>query len=65
MFALPLDNDGFHDVMDCVVAKLKEPIKRIFPKEADKFIEVKCELVSYAAACKAKQVTGAEIHRSF
>ncbi len=62
-FDLSSEHDGWHDILDSVVARLKPTISVFFPNEADGFVETKCELISYAAAYKAKLLSGAEIPR--
>lgn len=62
-FDLPPDHDGWHDVLDSILKKMKPIIARIFPNEAEGFVEAKCELVGYAAAYEGRLVAGAKIEK--
>jgi hypothetical protein len=55
------DHDGWHDVLDSIVVKMKPIIARVFPTEAVGFVEAKCELIAYAAAYEGKLIAGVKI----
>lgn len=60
-FDLSSEHDGWHDVLDSVVARLEPTISGFFPNETDGFVKAKCELLSYAAAYEAKLWSGTVI----
>lgn len=60
-FDLPSEHDGWHDVLDTIVTRLKPIISTFFPNETDGFVEAKCELISYALAYKAKLMDGVDV----
>lgn len=60
-FNLPSDHDGWHDVLDEMVIRLKPIMSKFFPIETAAFVEAKCELLSYAAAYNAKLCSGSEL----
>lgn len=62
-FGLTSNHDGWHDVLDSAVKKLKAPLSKLFPNETEGFVEAKCELIGYAAAYCAKLWSGAEVPR--
>lgn len=63
-FDLPPDHDGWHDILDSIVARLKPVISISFPSEDVGFVEAKCELIAYAAAYEGRLVAGSEIDRT-
>ena len=63
-FDLPSDHDGWHEVLDSILAKITPIISKSFPNETEGFVEAKSELIGYAAAYEGKLIAGAEIDRT-
>ena len=56
--------DNYHEALDVVVGRIREPMSVICADEENASMEIKCELLGYAAAYKAKLLTGDEMHPS-
>lgn len=63
-FDLPPNHDGWHDILDSIVVRLKPIVSVLFPNEEVGFVEAKCELIAYAAAYEGRLVAGSEIDRT-
>lgn len=60
----PTEYEDYHEVLDEVVGRLKEPMSAICADEDSASVMIKCELLGYATAYQAKLLIGAEMHPS-
>lgn len=60
-FDLPAHHDGWHDVLDSIVEKLKPIVAEVFPNDKEGSVEAKCELIAYAAAYEGMLEAGSDI----
>ena len=58
----PKEYSNYHEALDEIVDLIREPMTAICTDEEPASVEIKCELLGYAAAYQAKLLIGAEMH---
>jgi len=63
-YTKPKEYSSYHETLDEIVDLIREPMTAICVDEELASVEIKCELLGYAAAYQAKLLIGAEMHPS-